>query len=466
MPGVKVNITNAPAPSSRPTETGKLFAIGQCERGSTTEPVFIHSPGEFKAKLGSQVSGTFLQPGGESFFQEGGYTLIVGRVVGSAAVTASCELATSGAVKVLKVKASSPGEWGNKLSVKITTEPGSKYSITILEGLEEIEKVTELASAAAAVAWSKASSKLVAITELATGLPAEATTALASGTNGEAINTASYERALALFSSEYGTGLVAAPGVTSLAVHELLLAHGEANDRAVLLDSPSAATEAELLTEAALLTTKTGARRGAAFSTWVNIPGVTANTTRLAPYSTVQAGILARNDAKTSPPKVNEASAGLNGIPRYVESLVKTFNKTQLNTLNAGKVNVIRALPGGAIETYGDVSLAPASEPAWAQFTSTRLFCFVSAEGEAILETFEFKPLDPHRNTINKAGAALQSFLEELGSQLQNNAREAVNVGTAVNTPETIAKKELIANLEVHPTGAVESETLNITAQG
>ena len=86
MPGVNTTITSSPAPPSRPTETGKLFAIGACERGSTTGPVTVHSIPELKSQIGNAVSGSYLVPGLEEFFLEGGATAIIGRV---AAVTGS-----------------------------------------------------------------------------------------------------------------------------------------------------------------------------------------------------------------------------------------------------------------------------------------------------------------------------------------------------------------------------------------
>src|SRR4051812_44239053 len=107
MPGVTVTITNAPAPASRPTESGKLFAVGQCERGSTTAATVVHSISEFKNKLGGNVTGN-LQQYIETFFLEGGATAVIGRAVGSTAAAAS-KAFKKGGTTVLNISAKSLG---------------------------------------------------------------------------------------------------------------------------------------------------------------------------------------------------------------------------------------------------------------------------------------------------------------------------------------------------------------------
>lgn len=468
MPGVNVTITNAPAPASRPTETGKLFAVGQTEHGSATVPITVHSPAEFKRRLGSAVAGSYLATAAESFFQEGGATLIVGRVTGSAASAASVELEKTGGTKVLKATAKSVGIWGNSLKVEVKTE-SSNFAIIVTKNNEVVEEKKELATLAAAVTWSEETSEYITLSIVggATENPkAQGPTILTGGSEGT-INSAAYETALNLFDPELGCGQVAAPGVTEEAVQILVLAHAEKNNRFALIDLPNSTSVATLKSAAAALAKKTGARRGAAFSSWAVIPGLVPNTTRTSPWSTVQAGIIARNDASASPPPVNEASAGENGKPRYVQSLAAEFTRAQREELNEDRINAIRNMPGeGGFETYGNVTLVSAEEqPPWAQITAARLFMYVISEGEAILERFVFDEIDPHRLIFGKAGAALQAFLESLGNQLFNNPREAVNTGPSVNTEETIKKKQIIAAVQVKPSPSAETVTLNITAE-
>lgn len=469
MPGVITNITNAPAPTSRPTDTGKLFAVGACERGSTTAPIIVHSLPELKAQIGTAVAGSFLVSGAEEFFQEGGATLIVGRAVGATAVIGSAQVENIAKnQKVLNAFAKSLGAWGNKLEVKITTE-SSKFAVTVLEEGVELEKITGLATAAAAVEWSL-NSLYVTLVELRNENPGEGTIKLAGGSDGEAVSalgSAQYGSALKLFAKDLGCGQVAVFGVTSQAVQELVLAHCEERDRVALLDGPVGASAAELKAVALALRTKTGARRGVLFSSWATIPGLSPNTTRRVPWSAVQAGIISRNDALSSPPAVNEASAGINGRTRNVLSLVSEFSRIERDELSEARVIPIRVVPVTGIETYGNVTLvSPSAEPAWESFTAARLFMYVAAECESILEKFVFAEIDPHGLLFARASGALTAFLESLGSQLFNLASEAVNTGPQVNTPETIHKKQLNASVLVQPSPSAETVTLNITAKG
>jgi phage tail sheath protein FI len=475
-PGVTVNITNAPAPTSRPSETGKFFVVGQTERGGVSPigsasiggPIIVHSISELKVKCGEPVSGSQLYPGLEEFFAEGGNTAIVGREIGSAAAVAnSTVLVKAGGTNSLKLLAKSSGAWGSELSAVVAEEEaGAKFSVVVKLKGETVETKLGLASVKAAVEWAEAS-EYVSVQELTAGLPKAGTYNLTGGSNGAPETTAAVETALKLFFKDLGCGQVAVVGNTTAAVQEALLLHCETNGRIALVDlAPAGATLPELKNNALTLRNKTGARRGAAFSTWATIPGVAPNTTRTVPWSCVQAGILARNDGENTPPHVNEAAAGVNGRPQNVLAITE-FTRTEREELNEARINAIRNVPSLGIETYGNVTLVSASaEPAWEELSAARLFMYVSSEGEQILETFVFDEIDPHGLLFQRAGGALQAFLESLGAQLYNPASKAVNVGSSVNTPETIKKHQLNAAILVQPSPAAETVTLNITAKG
>lgn len=477
MPGVITNITTAPTQSSTPTDTGKLFVVGQTERGSSTSPIVFHSFSEWKNACGAAIAGVYLSVGIECFFQEGGATLIMGRAVGSGAATAKVKAENEAAeANAVKFEAKSPGAWGNKLKVTIVKESAGKIGYKVLESGTLVEEALNFTTMQALEEYTATYSKYVLILNEAgkTGLPKEVAEAtLSTGADGAAPVTSELETALSLFSKDYGGGQVAAPGYTAQAVQEAEMKHAETFNRFALLDMPlKVAGESvgsymsTLKTRAAALQAKTGARRSAAFSTWAYVPSSVPLTQRLSPWSTTQAGIIARNDAKSSPPKVNQAAAGVNGRPRYVSSLATEYTATQRNELNESRINAVRVVPQLGIETYGNVTLtSQVTEPVWQQIGAVRLFNFVEVSGEAILEHYVFQEIDPHRELITQAGASLQAFLESLGNQLFNNAKEAVNVGPAVNTPETIAKKELIAAVEIKPSPSAETVILNITAQ-
>jgi hypothetical protein len=132
--------------------------------------------------------------------------------------------------------------------------------------------------------------------------------------------------------------------------------------------------------------------------------------------------------------------------------------------LNAASVNVVRVMPDGSIQTYGNRSLVkPELEPAWEEFSSSRLYMYVWSKGEEILEGAEFKNIDNHNILFGNIEGKLVGMLMELGDQITNNPATAVNCGPSVNTKATIAAKEVRANIEIKPSQIVETATLNIS---
>lgn len=480
MPGVDLILESESAPASSPTDTGKLFAVGALERGSVQEPITVHSPQEFKRRAGGVVPGSFLAVSVEEFFKEGGETVILGRALGSAASTAQLNLLGSAAGASLIVKAASPGVYGNKLEASVTAGEGGNYNINVFEGGVLVEEYSNLDSRADAVEASeqRVASKSNPVVLITLGAevdnpvvqnPSE----LVGGTEGQTIKNADYINALTLFDEDLGIGQVAVPGITAQVVQEALLAHGEKFNRTPYVDFPAqapgetlSAYKGVLISSRNALKGLVGSRRSAGFSSWVRIPGQAPNTTVLCPYSAVQAGLNARNDAAATPPPVNKASAGDEGVTQNVASLVSVFKRAERDELNEAGVTPIRLMPDGSIETYGVPTFAnPETDPAWEQITASRLFMLVIGQGTALLEKAVLKEIDPHGLLFGKVKGDLQHFLEELGNQIFNNPAEAVDVGSTVNTAETIKKREVIADVAVKPTKAAETVVLRISAQ-
>lgn len=480
MPGVDLILESESAPASSPTDTGKLFAVGALERGSVTDPIIVHSPQEFKRNAGTTVAGSFLAVSAEEFFQEGGETLILGRALGSAAVTASTGLLGSAASASLTVKAASPGLYGNKLEAEVTAAEEGRFNVLIKEAGVLVEEYPNLASRADAVELNEQRIATVSNPVVIITLGAESDNPvvanakeLAGGTDGPTLKDADYIAALGVFDEDLGMGQVAVPGISSLVVQEALLAHAEQFNRTPYPDFPVQApgetlTEYKGLLQSARAALKglTGARRGGGFSSWVRIPGKAPNTTVLCPYSAVQAGINARNDATGTPPPVNRASAGDEGVTNNVVALVSVFKRKERDELNEAGITPVRLMPDGTIETYGVVTFADQeTDPAWEQITASRLFMLVAGEGTALLEKAVLKEIDPHGLLFGKVKGDLQHFLETLGNQMYNNPAEAVDVGPTVNTPETIKRREVVADVKIKPTKAAETVTLRLSAQ-
>jgi phage tail sheath protein FI len=461
MPGVKVNIESAPTAIFDPAAPGKWFCAQLLEKGPTNKPILITSMSEFEQLAGGRVPYSFMYDAAEAFFEEGGSELFLARVVGKTPVAASVILKHT-AEASLKVEAKSVGEWGNELAVAVVIVSGEEFKLQIYLNKVLVEESPTLKTQVAAVAWSEGSAYVTITKEAGTTNPTVlAEKALSGGTyDSTEVETVDWETAFALFDEELGCGNCSAPGITAEATLKIVEGHAEANNRTAILDLPNTGVKVTLISEAAPLKKATGARRSALYVPWATIPGIAAGAPRTVPYSAVQAGIFARNDASSSPPPVGEPSAGTNGQPRYAHGLTHEWTKQEREELNNANINVARTVATGAIETYGNRTLAPESEPAWQEVSSARLFMYIDAEGEALLESAVFKNIDPKNILLSTIEGDLTSFLKSLGGALYSYS---VSTGPDVNTEATKKAKEVRANVEVKPSEIAENVVLNLS---
>jgi phage tail sheath protein FI len=462
MPGVNVDIESAPTATFDPTATGKWFCAGLFEKGSTTKPTLVTSMSEFEELLGGRVPYSNMYDVAETFFEEGGSELFLARTVGKTPVAASLVLKHT-AEASLKVEANSVGEWGNELAVAVVIVTGEEYKLQVYLNKVLVEESPTLATQVAAVTWSEGSPYVTITKEAGTTNPTVlAEKALSGGTyDSTEVETVDWENAFALFHGELGCGQCSAPGITAEAVLKVVDAHAETHNRTALLDLPNTGTKGTLISEAAPLKKATGARRSAPYVPWATIPGLANGTARTVPYSAVQAGILARNDASATPPPVGEPSAGANGRPRFATGLTHEWTKQEREELNNAGINVARVTPSGVIETYGNRTLANVeTEPAWQEVSSARLVMFIDSEGTNLLEEEVFKNIDPSNLLYSKVEGVLTAFLKSLGGQLYSYS---VSTGPSVNTEATRKAKEVRADVEIKPSEIAETITLNLS---
>jgi hypothetical protein len=245
------------------------------------------------------------------------------------------------------------------------------------------------------------------------------------------------------------------PGVVvtsrAAATHTALLDHAAATNRIALLHAAPDATAAELEAVADGLSATVNARYGALFAPAAVCPGVTSAATRDVPFSALEAGIMARNDASYTP---NVASAGANGQSRFAVDLTARF--TERESLNDSGVDIARIVYGG-VRAYGYRTLA-SEDTGWHLLSNARLNMEIVAKAEEIGERYLFTQIDGRRVTISQFGADLSGMLVpyyEAGSLFGESVDDAfyVDVGPAVNTLESIAAGNLraIVGLRMSP---------------
>ena len=146
-PGVFVNEVSVPQTvASANNGTARGAFIGSFEKGPTDAPVLINSWYEFGKTFGSlsdSYKSTFAL---YTFFANGGRQAYVKRVTGTGALAATADLLDRAGtpLSTLVVDASSPGTWGNDLSVQITSASTTTFNMIISDSNGILEQFTDL----------------------------------------------------------------------------------------------------------------------------------------------------------------------------------------------------------------------------------------------------------------------------------------------------------------------------------
>lgn len=470
-PGVNIVISENTPIRTPPTDTGVWFLSGLADKGPTTSARLITSLSEYVKYFGDRVSYGILYDALDVFFREGGTRAYVTRVVGPANVTAFKLLLDAGAANTLRVEANSPGEWGNALNVQVVAggAGGSFVLVISHDVLGELERSGDLIDKAAAFEWAENSNWIVLIDQASLLDPAVvAVQSLAGGLDDRAsIVDAQWTTSLTRFSRDLGPGQVSFPGKTTTTLHGILMTHAAANNRVAILDFVDTPTKATFITEAELLR-GANAKWTGVWQHWLLVPGITPGTTRTVPPSALIAAKAAYADSIGSP---NTPGAGDLGIANYVTGLSQpTWNDLDLQELNGQGVNSI-IMKYGVPRVFGWRTLAdPDTDSEWNNMGNSRLIMQIAAEADALGETYLFDEIDGQGRVIASYGGALTAMLMpywNIGSLYGLTAEEAfqVDVGPSVNTPTTIADKQLRALVMVRPSPFAEMITIEIVKQ-
>lgn len=469
LPGSVVEVVDAAPPASTLIDTGTAFVVGLAERGALTGQITaddaVHSLGQWVAAYGGRQTFNGLEYDSvEAFFTEGGTRLFFSRFAGPSAVKASRAVPTSSSK--FTATAVNEGAWGNDITVAVASGV-----ITVTEDGVVKETSPALASIVDAQAWAAAESNLITITPLTTGALADsAALALQNGAD-DRTNATDTQRtaALARLGRDLGPGAVLMPGDTRSAAHTLLATHARDNNRFAYGDAPDSATAATVAaagTAARTLGTAL-ARHIQILEPWLTAPALTAGgATRTIPPSGVQAGLAARNDAAGNP---NRAAAGRNGISRFALGVKYARTDTERETLADAGVSVIRS-KGGAVQPYDDITpVDPTSDPEWLGAAANRMVMRIIADSYDIADAHMFGsvggPVDLAAFGGDLTGMLLGWFnIHALYSADDTPAGAfRVETGPAVNTPETLAARQLRAALALKISPNARQVVIQIT---
>ena len=459
---MNVTVRDVVPARSQPTDVDVFFVAGLAEKGPAT-PVLIHSMSEFTTNFGDRVSYGDLYDMLDAYFREGGSRAYVARVVGDAPVRATVVLDDASSADTVAVTATSPGDWANSINVAVVAGTGgARHFVITNDDGDTLEVSPDFLNKTDMLGWD---SSYVDITSAgpSTDMPAVVgTTSLAGGDDDrDTVDDTSYEDILDNFNKDLGPGQIALPGKLSAAVQGALLEHAYTNNRVALLDAPDSGTASTLTAAATTLTANPYSRYGGMFGPKAIIPGITPGTTREMWWSVIQAAMIAR---MLNP---NDPAAGVNGMSRLALRSKYTYSDTDRETLNNAGVNIAREMYGG-VRTYGYRTLAsPVTLPQWVQLNAIRTIMAIKAEADSVAESYVFAQIDGRGISISSFGGALSAMLAkyyEEGALYGRTPQEAfaVDTGSQVNTPASIADGQLKANILVRTSPFGEMVNIDI----
>lgn len=470
LPGTTVNTVDAPRRRVTPTNTATRFTVGITERGPIV-PTPVYSMADAVAKFGNRVTYGIVYDELAGFFGERGSVAYVSRVVGPAATVATHTFNDAGATPSIRVDAANPGDWGARLTVQIAagTAAGSFVVIVFLDGVE-VDRSTDLIDVPAAADWG-AHSDWIRITALGAADPAVvAATALTGGTDDRAaITDAQWQAALDRFGRDLGPGQVSMPGRYSTVAQTALLTHARDRNRRARLDADPTASRSALVANAATLRALGTdlAKRGTLYARWGVAPGLTPGTTRLIPYSSIQAGMDARNDAANP---VGTPVAGDNGTSLFLVDLAPNgaaWTDADLEALANAGVTVARNFDG-VIQTYDNVTLVDqVLDEKWLDESTGRLAMAITAQGGVIGDRHMWRLIDGQAFELTDFRNDLAAMLTRMWVDrelygLTASDAFSVDVDTPINTTETIAARKLRAKIGFKPSRGARQVEIEI----
>ena len=279
----------------------------------------------------------------------------------------------------LTINASSPGEWGDALTVAIqdgTRNSATEFNVLVmLDGTvkETFRDLSLSGTASNGVASVLAKSDYVRATVTATApftavmRPIAGTYTLASGADGltslddtDYIGDSAARTGLAAFDNVTGLSLLCCPGISSGAVQNAMLGYAEnRQDLFCIFDTPAALTEAEALE----YRRGTGSYSHAAFDSsfgalywpWLRIQDPLTRVEKVVPSSGAVAGCYVRSD------KVAGVASAPAGVERgRIYGVLGVERLTQRATRDAvypEGINVIAEFPDFGVTIWGQRTL-------------------------------------------------------------------------------------------------------------
>ena len=469
--------------------------VGHASKGPIGKAIAVNNFGEFVRRFGGFFNNGFLPFAVKAFFDEGGRTCYVVRTCHysggppptPSAVPATLTLVTVGnaANNSMRVDASSPGLWGNALSIKIDHPSATTFRLQVFEDGVRVEDYAGLTMDPASVATHvvervNGSSERIRVTNLSLGSadpmanrrPATTTGVsdpLTSGADGlgsltadDYIGTAALANGLHAFDTIDDVNIVAVPDAINRSVHVAGMAYCDARqDCFYVADSQATVASVDQVLDyknadgAFSGGNAISSKYGALYAPWIQVLDPRNGAKITIPPSGAVAGRYAATDAARG---VHKAPAGiLDGRLGTALGLQFTFATPDQEKLNPKGINVIRNVPGAGSVIWGARTVS--SDPEWRYVNVRRLFIFLR---QSILLATNWVVFEPNDRTLWKSIERNVSAFLRLqwlaGALVGDTAGEAfyVKCNEETNPIESILLGRVITEIGVAPSKPAE----------
>ena len=466
--------------------------VGHAERGPLGVAESVTNYGQFVTTFGGPIDNGYLAFAVKAFFDEGGTSCYVVRTAHYTAPGTSAALASSrtfqtpapGAINALTVRASSPGTWGDALTIEITYPAATTFTLRVSRAGALVETLADLSMdqlspAYAPTAVAQRSSLIVAVDEIPSGSPLSAAARRPEVTAAPQALTGGNAGLTGLITSDYvgdaasGTGLhafdaiddvniVAVPDAIDRDVHVQGMAYCEnRRDCFYVADVAEAAVSANQVLGfkqaqgAYAGGNALNSKYGALYAPWIDVIDPRTGSPIRVPPSGAVMGRYARTDATRG---VHKAPAGIvDGRLASVVGLAVAYSQADQEKLNPVGINVIRRLPAAGNVIWGARTVS--SDPEWRYLNVRRLFLFLEESIEKSTSWTVFEPNDPTlwKSIVRNVSAFLR--LQWLAGALVGAKEEEaffVKCDEETNPPESVLLGRVITEIGVAPSKPAE----------
>ncbi|WP_372371227.1 phage tail sheath family protein [Candidatus Uabimicrobium sp. HlEnr_7] len=478
---------------SASTSTGAF--IGIAEKGPTNKPMLITNWTQFVTTFGNFIPGGRLAYGVYSFFQEGGGSCFVIRVGADNAKEASKTVSAGEgeAASSMKIAANSTGEWGNRVTVRISdpldANPETHFSVTVLyqeadgftneydgndprEVKEEyvdvdIQKFMDQANVPES---GEGGSSFIRVE--VTGdfkRPTNEELKLENGLDGDLDSPKPFTNALKYLDPIDEILLLCIPDRPGdRAVIIKAIAYCQLRQDAFFIADPPRALEPTDVKDFKSGTGKYKGEKGLASSygslyyPWVYISDPATGRKKLVPPSGHIAGIYAYTDNKRG---VHKAPAGIGvGALKTIVGMERSTSKGEQDFLHPRNINVLRSITGAGDCVWGANTLS--ADPEWKYVNIRRLFIMVRVSIARATQWVVFEPNDKLLwGKVKRNVSAYLSNVWRSGALVGDTEDQAfyVKVDEENNPQSSIDAGELHIDIGIAPVKPAEFVIFTVT---